>query len=667
MHIEQKVNIHNRFDVEVRDAKTGELKQKATGFNIVLDQMWTRLCGGSSYFVNIHFGTGGGTLSPSRTSLFTHLGTKTAADEEQVKALPVSRWKRKIVLNPEEFVGSTITEVGIAFGSTASNLVTHAMLKDSEGNPISITKTDLDVVTIYATVFVTINNATGITMLGMPASNQLINYLVGGASAPTGSFFFTEALSNGNSIGNSASASWTSDTVNKKRKTNTIRFDINTGNGNVKTFGFANLYEVLLPLANVFEGMPYSDVPVGVGDSILKHFLMPSRNIRSASLVSKINGSISSHNQRLVRGVPLAKIKNLPNIPDELVQSISISKDGSRLAIKNNQNPYTHVWNLNTNLKETLTVSGITYGGNVDFNDDGSVLAICATSYTPYHAVYRRTNGIWTLDSIPVGIATITSFLNAAGDKLYEITNASPYLRVHEYSNGVWVRNTNLEITLPSNLVKFAKNKNAFVAKQSISPFFKVFDLVDALPVARPDPLVGTPPSAINALFINADGSVIGCTVGATVYVFIWDGSSWFNMPTFTVSAFSPTSLLVFDNGDQVAVFNESGASNNAKMYLYRNGSYILQGDLLPETLPYVSMYAAIEYNELKKIIATCKNAAGDKLLLYEIDKDLIELEFSSSPNTGLPVTADYIVDGVHKTNQFIIDVSFAIAFGEGA
>ena len=128
MHIEQKVTIHNRFDLEVRDAKTGELKQKATGFNIVLDQMWTRLCGGSSYFVDIHFGTGGGTLSPSRTSLFTHLGTKTAADEEQVKALPVSRWKRKIVLNPEEFVGSTITEVGIAFGSTASNLVTHAKL-----------------------------------------------------------------------------------------------------------------------------------------------------------------------------------------------------------------------------------------------------------------------------------------------------------------------------------------------------------------------------------------------------------------------------------------------------------------------------------------------------------------------------------------------------------
>ena len=156
MQVEQKVSIHNRFDVEINGEWVGY------GENIVLDQMWTRLCGGLSYFVNIHFGTGAGTPIASRTTLFAHLGTKTAVNDEQVKALPVSRWKRKIVLNPEEYVGQTITEVGIAFGSTASNLVTHAMLKDAEGNPISITKSDTDVVTIYATVFVTLNVASGI-------------------------------------------------------------------------------------------------------------------------------------------------------------------------------------------------------------------------------------------------------------------------------------------------------------------------------------------------------------------------------------------------------------------------------------------------------------------------------------------------------------------------
>ena len=39
-------------------------------------------------------------------------------------------------------------------GTPSSNL-THALIKDSEGTPISITKTDSDVLTIYATVYAT--------------------------------------------------------------------------------------------------------------------------------------------------------------------------------------------------------------------------------------------------------------------------------------------------------------------------------------------------------------------------------------------------------------------------------------------------------------------------------------------------------------------------------
>ena len=114
MEIKQKVNIHNRFDVHIDNIETGE-HLEFVGYNIILDQMWTRLCAGSSYFSNIHFGTGTGTPTPARTSLFSHLGTKSAVTEETIKALPVSSWKRKIVLNPEEYVGETITEVGIAW------------------------------------------------------------------------------------------------------------------------------------------------------------------------------------------------------------------------------------------------------------------------------------------------------------------------------------------------------------------------------------------------------------------------------------------------------------------------------------------------------------------------------------------------------------------------
>lgn len=43
------------------------------------------------------------------------------------------------------------------------------------------------------------------------------------------------------------------------------------------------------------------------------------------------------------------------------------------------------------------------------------------------------------------------------------------------------------------------------------------------------------------------------------------------------------------------------------------------------------------------------------------------ELEKMGSPYQAFDgsFTADYTVDGVHKTEQYVIDVSFAIQFGE--
>ena len=174
--------IHNRFDIEVKDVNTGKVRQKVVAYNIVLDALYSKLCAGSTYFVNIHFGTGTGTLDPTRTSLFTHLGTKTAVNDAFSYAMPVSSGRKKIVLNPEEFVGSTITEVGIAYSSTAANLVTHAMLEDIEGNPISITKTATDLITIYATVFATVILPTGVTICNL-SDNYLVKYLIGEANS----------------------------------------------------------------------------------------------------------------------------------------------------------------------------------------------------------------------------------------------------------------------------------------------------------------------------------------------------------------------------------------------------------------------------------------------------------------------------------------------------
>lgn len=183
--------------------------------------MYSRLCGGSTYFVNIHFGSGAGTLDPARTSLFSHLGTKAAVNDTLVKSIPVSSWKRKIVLDPEEFVGNTLSEVGIAFNAASTNLVTHSLLKDSDGEPISIVKTNTDVITIYATVFVTFDDSNpNLVYTGMPSSNALVNYLIGGAAAQTGAFSLNDTFLLRCRLGSTSNVTWTADTANKQRKTN---------------------------------------------------------------------------------------------------------------------------------------------------------------------------------------------------------------------------------------------------------------------------------------------------------------------------------------------------------------------------------------------------------------------------------------------------------------
>ncbi len=186
MDIKMESRFHNRFDIEVRDKDTGELKQKGQAENIILDRIYTRLCNFSSYFSYIHFGQGTGILDPSREILFDELGYKSAETEETVIGFPISKWTRKIVLNPEEYVGKSITEVGISdtYSTTKSKsyINTHALIKDAEGNLLSIEKTDTDVVIIYATVFIELQNRSSHIRFDESPDNPLINYLTGGSS-----------------------------------------------------------------------------------------------------------------------------------------------------------------------------------------------------------------------------------------------------------------------------------------------------------------------------------------------------------------------------------------------------------------------------------------------------------------------------------------------------
>ena len=198
--ISVSVGLHNRFDIEVLDAATGELKQKAQAFNVICDTLWNQIFSSYSnqpainaYFKYILFGSGSGTPAATDTTLFSRLGAKNNwSDYTRVfrPAQSMGYTQAVITLQAEEYVGSTITEVGIGYDST--HCVTHAMLEDMNGNPISITKTDTDVIKIYATIY--LHWTTGGAYGGMLNLSRSINYNMSLLSRLTGSTYYGTAF-----------------------------------------------------------------------------------------------------------------------------------------------------------------------------------------------------------------------------------------------------------------------------------------------------------------------------------------------------------------------------------------------------------------------------------------------------------------------------------------
>lgn len=193
MEIKEKVLLHNKFDVKVVDSRTGEVKQTATAYNVILNYYFssrltnTPLYKYSDLLAYISVGTGMGTPAITDTSLFSLLTQKAVTTLETVYEYPTSHITKQIKLEATECNGAKITEVGFmayrsgTFSGTYYQM-THAMLQDSEGNQIAINKTDVDAVYINATFYATYTPS-GFGDNGIypkPENNLLVRWLLTG-------------------------------------------------------------------------------------------------------------------------------------------------------------------------------------------------------------------------------------------------------------------------------------------------------------------------------------------------------------------------------------------------------------------------------------------------------------------------------------------------------
>lgn len=293
------VAVHNKFEIELRDAKTGELKQSAIGFNVVTNRFFTLLSQRSSKLGYIHLGSGTGTPKITDTSLFTFKTAKQATVVETVRAYPTSHVRKSITLGPADSAGVTFTEVGFASGTSSTTLTTHSMLQDSEGNQIAIYKSDSDVLTVYATFYCTIATDTSAEcVLPSLSNNALIPAIISDSYASMTLYFSGEApLEHSDDITKAAittvGISSTADTTNYQWILKATRLDYTAGNSHMfSAVGIPNIAAWTLPNSTVFPNVRLTDIPVGTGDDATTEFDLPIPLIVSGSEIIRVNGVV---------------------------------------------------------------------------------------------------------------------------------------------------------------------------------------------------------------------------------------------------------------------------------------------------------------------------------------------------------------------------------------
>jgi hypothetical protein len=290
MNLKQKAVIHNRFDIEVRDAKTNELKQTAVAYNIILDRWFHYLTdtGGVYYdavpLKAIAVGNGTGTLDVTRTTLFSKLGYELPTTLETVYAYPTSYITKEIRLEADQYNDNTITEVGFmaSYCDYYYHVITHAFLQDSEGNQIAINKTDTDVVIIRGTFYVTFN-CTGFGDNGIypPADqNGVIKWLLGEDSFPkTFSFsrynlrYSTDMWNNKHGVKIISLEDCTRDTTNWRIDYPVITWlDTECNNHTVRTIGMNSVGAISLPNHTMFSPIQVTKLAIATGDGATTEF-----------------------------------------------------------------------------------------------------------------------------------------------------------------------------------------------------------------------------------------------------------------------------------------------------------------------------------------------------------------------------------------------------------
>ncbi len=696
MNTDVKLTIHNRFDVYSTDTETGKTKQVAFAENIVLNNMWSRLCNFSTFWDCIAYGTGTGTLAPTRTALFTHLGAKATTINARTTVLPTVSLNLKIILNPEDNVGATITELGLAGDTGTASLLTHAMLKDMNGNIVSITKTSTEILTIYATVYTTLSCPENVTIPGGATNNIMIAYFTGTLLDNGwyyGNFYFDMGECNEagevatvgahTSIGSSPefATRTTIDVANKRVTSAVVRVPVDSCNGNIAEMAlcmdrrgwFTDVCRIRFPATNIYPGLPLSNIPIGTGDGVKKRFTTPSRNVKEETLTVYKDGiAVSDAEYSKIIGDYVMESKNIFYAATS-PRAVNYARNVPVVAIARDITPYIYTADfVNSVVVKRADPAVLPTGSVADcaLSDDGSVLVVCHAS-SPYITTYDWSGSAWIKRAdpaiLPTGACTDIA-LSGNGMVLVVGHASSPYITTYDWVDTAWIKRANPAVLPTSACTDLALSQNGLIlaVSHTASPFVTAYDWTGTAWIKRTNPTT-LPTGAGYCCALSDSGSVlaVGHETSPFVTTYDWVDTAWVKRTNPT-----PLPLLPYKccslSGDGTLLsgstdYRPCDSVNYYNLYAFYEGVWYegTHGNRLG------GLYSSVAYSYITPDKKYLIQVLYGDLRFYKLDSCYEQIVFTTPPDNGAVITADYTVDGIHKTNQRVLDLSVTITFGE--
>ena len=311
MNIDASIKFKNNYRLQHIDTITGETLHDLEFHNVVLDQIIDTVkqipADLSSGYFKIAIGDGSGTPSASDTQLFHEIKKFTASTGEcSKKDNNTLLFSISVTIPASTSEVYNISEVGVCFYQ--DTLVTHALILDSEGNPITINKKDTDKIILNCELYITFesegienfnvaNFVTGSSYLGTLA----IYYNFGAATSLEAERVSTARChgdwdsddeliyKNPLSTYDLPRPSWVKD---KNAKTITVNFGPSRlpeypMPAYIRGITFGKFGTIKLPNEAIFPRYKVSNITVGIGDGTttkfkcpLNYFIQDSETIR---------------------------------------------------------------------------------------------------------------------------------------------------------------------------------------------------------------------------------------------------------------------------------------------------------------------------------------------------------------------------------------------------